>query len=43
MFDCSYKVFSDSIDVLSFKVATFIPNLVKICQKMTEQHHFFEN
>jgi len=29
--DCDYKVFSGIIDVLSFKVATFLPNLIKIC------------
>ena len=42
MLDFGYKAFSYITDVLLFKVATFPPNLVKISQKLREQHQFFE-
>jgi len=36
IFDYDYKAFLDIEDILLFRVATFLPNLVKIGQKMRE-------
>jgi len=40
MLDAGRLTVFDMIDLLSFKVATFLPNLVKLGQ-MKEQHQFF--
>ena len=37
-----YQSFFANIDVYLFKVATLIPNLVKIVQIMRERHHIFK-
>ena len=42
MLDCGYQAFLDIIDMLLYEVATFLPNLVKICAKISERHQFFE-
>jgi len=41
MFDSDHQAFFDSTLVLLFKVATFLPNLMNIGQKMMEQHYSF--
>jgi len=40
MLDASYLTVFDSIDVLSFKVATLLPILVKRGKQMPQQHAF---
>ena len=37
-----YQTFFAFIDVLFFKVATFLPNLMKIGQEMRERHQFIK-
>jgi len=40
MLDSGHQVFFDAMNELLFKVATFLPNLVKIGLKLREQHQF---
>ena len=42
MLTSGYQAFFDIIYVLLFEISTFLPNLVKICAKMSERHQFFE-
>ena len=42
MLSSGYQAFFYILDVLSFKVATFLPNLVEIGQNMVERYQFFE-
>ena len=37
-----YQAVLNSIDMLLFEVATFLPTLVKIGPKVSERHQFFE-
>jgi len=41
MLDASRLTVFDIVDLLSFKVATFLPSLVKLGQEIKEQHQFF--
>ena len=43
MLNSGYQEFLNIKDVLSFEGATIPPNLVKISQKLREQHQFFAN
>jgi len=40
MLDSGHQAFFDSIHLLSFKVSSFLPNLVKIGLKLWEQYQF---
>ena len=42
MLNSGYQTFIAIIDVLFFNVATFLPNLVKIGQKLKERHQFIK-
>jgi len=41
MLDSGNRAFFDVLDEFLFKVATFLPNLMNIGQKMMEQHYSF--
>ena len=42
MLNSGYRAFFDIIYVLLLGVATFLPNLVRIGQEMSERHQFLE-